>query len=113
MEEPIRFDVYGKIDTSRKKEAIVYLDELGVYEKNLELRKAVNEATRENRFTILAKSLGYSDAVSFLGSCDWAKELTLVQEMYYPGGEESFCKQHTLHFGGIFGCHVCSGFYKE
>ncbi|WP_413665350.1 hypothetical protein ACG1BZ_09225 [Microbulbifer sp. CNSA002] len=113
MEDPIRFDVYGKIDVSHKKDAVAYLDESEFYEKPLEVRKAVNEAVRESSFTILAKSLGYGDAVSFIESCKWAKELTLAQEMYYLDGEESFCKQHNLHFGGIFGCHVCSGFYQK
>jgi len=113
MEQPIRFDVYGKVDLSKKKGLIAYLDESGLYVKPLEVRKAVNLATRESKYITLAKSLGYGEATSFIGTFNLAKELTLTQEMYYPGGKESFCSKHNLHFGGILGCHVCSGFYQK
>ena len=72
MEEPILFYIYGKIDESRKREAIAYLDKSGLYGKPIEFRKTINKAVRENRFTILAKSLGYRDAVSFVESCKFA-----------------------------------------
>ena len=113
MEEPIRVDVYGKIVLSCKKQAIAYLEESGIYKKSLDVRLAINNSTREKRFTVLAKSLGYDEAVFFAASCDWADDITFTQEMYFPGGDEGFCKIHNLHFGGILGCHVCSGFYQK
>lgn len=113
MEDPISFDVYGKIDSEHREEAVSELLKTNIYPSEIEVRKSVNSACHDGKYTILSRGLGWGKSHKFIEACNWAKELTLCQEMYYPGGKESYCKEHNLHYGGILGCHVCVNFYKE
>jgi len=113
MEEPISFDVYGIIDTENRVKAVSETLESGIYSSEINARKSINEAIRKDKFTIISRKTGWGTAHKFIETCDWADKLTLCQEMYYPGGEKSFCKEHNLHYGGILGCHVCRNFFKK
>lgn len=113
MEEPISFDVYGKIDSDYREEAVAKLLGANIYTSEIEARKSINAACRDGKYTILSRGQGWEESNKFMNACSWANELALCQEMYYPGGKESYCKEHNLHYGGISGCHVCSEFYKK
>ena len=112
MEDPIRFDIYGKVDPGKRDEAVVSLISVNVYPDEIEVRKAVSKSCQKNVRIQLARSATWSSANEFEQSCNWANQIVFCQEGYWPDDESSYCKKHNLYYGGILGCHVCEGFYQ-
>ena len=112
MEDPIRFDIYGKVDPRTRAEAVVFLKSVNVYSSEIEVRKAVSESCQKNMRIQLARSVTWSSANQFEQSCNWANQIVFCQEGYWPD-DGVYCKRHNLYYGGVLGCHVCEGFYKK
>ncbi len=113
MEEPVKFNLWGRIIPDRREEALTVVRQQAVFPSEIELRKAVMSAIRTNEQMQISAAYGLgavTDLANSLGTT--FTDLTLCQECYWPAGEKTFCSEHNLHFGGCLGCHICSGFYR-
>ena len=111
MEDPIRFDVYGKASPAAVKETAEALLAYGVYASELEARKAATRSRQEGVHVLIARSLTWG-AAQLLASAQLPfVELAIFQEGYSPADRTHFCAEHKLFHGGCLGCHVCAGFY--
>jgi hypothetical protein len=114
MEEPISFNLWGKIIPSRRKEAIDFIRQQSVFPSEIELRKAVMASIANDRAMQISVALGLSSIRTLEAAAGNIFDyFTLCQEGYGPAGKEAYCPIHNLHFGGCLGCHICSGFYRE
>lgn len=113
MEDPIKFDVWGRLVPSAYAVALAAIRATEVYSGELELRKALNNA-RHGGFTLkVATGMSWSVAHQFLKNSFWLQEPVLYQEGCSPADHLFYCAKHKLYFGGCLGCHVCSGFYER
>lgn len=105
MEEPVLIHVWGKLVPAKRREATDVIRAGAVFPNEIELRKAVMKCLREkSHIQQAAQQL----AAAVEGVFD---EITYTQEVYGPNSE--FCHAHKFHFGGVLGCHICSGFFVE
>jgi len=112
MEDPIRFDVWAKVIPEQRDAAIVTIRAQNIYNSEIELRKAINDAIRDSNLLQVARALSLSSALTFIEkSSQCFKEHTFCQESWAPSTDSEYCGKHNLHFGGCLGCHVCNGFY--
>lgn len=114
MEDPVRFDVWGRIIPAQREAALATIRSQKLYPSEVELRKGVNNAARTGGLIRVAKSLPYLSALNFMSQskhflCDQA----LSQEDWVPKDGTTYCEMHHFHFGGCLGCHVCRGVYVE
>jgi hypothetical protein len=112
MEEPVRVQLWAKIAPTMREEGLKLIRAQGVFASEIELRKAVMESVRDRRPMQVSLGLGYQNARQ-LASSNRAifEEVTYCQEGYSPSA--AYCSDHNFHYGGIFGCHLCSGFYEK
>lgn len=112
MEEPVLIHVWGKIIPAKRREATDVIRAHAVFPNEIELRKAVMECLREKSHIQLSSELGYQAAQQLTSAVEGMfDEVTYSQEGYGPKSE--FCPAHNFHFGGVLGCHLCSGFFVK
>lgn len=112
MEDPIKFDLWGKILAGERDRALSVLRSHKLYDSELELRKTVQSAVRCNAPVRVSSAMGYTEVTAFAGAVSSIfAELAVYQEGWTPHDKSQYCEQHDLHYGGCLGCHVCSGFY--
>jgi hypothetical protein len=111
MEDPVRFDVYGKVPPGMAQSAADFSVSEGTYSSRSEALKAANHSTQHNVHIILMRSVGWLHAQKNSKHAPWAMELVFCQEGYEINDKYAYCQKHNLQYGGILGCHVCSGFY--
>jgi hypothetical protein len=116
MEEPVSITLWGKINPKMRQEALSFVRDQGVFPSEIELRKAVMSAIQTDEQMQISSALGYR-AVRDLAatSASMFSDMTYCQEGYWPipNPGDSYCEKHNFYFGGILGCHICSGFYRE
>lgn len=113
MEDPVRFEVWGKIIPEMRAEALAALRIHSGRPSELELRKSVMTAVRENQPLLVSSALGYQAAQELTASLANAfSELVLCQEGWEPDSG-LYCPLHNFHFGGCLGCHICQGGYAR
>lgn len=115
MESPVKFNVWGVINASRREEALSTIRKQGIHRSEIELRKAVSRAVQNNRTLQISAAIGYQSAKEFVRRIDDVfMGLTYCQEGHAPSLDKRlFCEKHNFHFGGCLGCHLCSGFYQR
>lgn len=111
MEDPIKFDVYGKVPPGKSQSATDLFIVEGTYSSRPEALKAANYSIKNNARVILIRSVGWLRAQVTSALAPWAKDVVFCQEGYEPDDKRAYCQKHNLQYGGIFNCHVCSGFY--
>lgn len=111
MEEPVKFDVYGKVPPDRLQHAANFAWSEGTYPSRLAALKAANHAIQHNVHIIILRSVGWLYAQKFSRLAPWAEEVVFCQEGYQISDGHAYCSAHNLWYGGVCGCHVCSGFY--
>ena len=111
MEDPVKFDVFACVIPGRTDDAVAHFRKVGVYDNELAIRKEVNRFTTRNEPIKILGSVSWSRAKSSEDEFSWARNILLYQEGYRPNDETAYCIQHNLFYGGVLGCHVCSGFY--
>lgn len=110
MEDPVRIDLWGRLQPSKRDAALIFLRAHGAYPSEIELRKALVVAAREGPLMVLAQGLGYAAAMEAATAAgEMFDQLTYCQEDYGP--DAPHCQKHNFHFGGGLGCHICRGFY--
>lgn len=114
MEDPVRFDVWCTPGPSERDQAISDLLSLRPDEGELKLRAELQAAVNSASPLLTAEGLPWNRAQSFLASKPaWALEVHLFQEGRLPTEELHHCDSHNLSYGGVLGCHVCTGFYQR
>lgn len=111
MEDPVKFDVYGKVPPSMARDAANFSCAEGTYPSRFEALKAANHSTQHNVHIILLRSVGWLLAQKISKLAPWAREVVFCQEGYEINDKYAYCQKHNLQYGGVRGCHVCSGFF--
>lgn len=95
-----------------RQEALEVIRAQSVFAGEMELRMAVMECMREGKLMQVSSAMGYQ-AVQQLAATtkDLFSEITYCQEGYSPNA--AYCSNHNFHYGGILGCHLCSGFFEK
>ena len=107
MEDPIRFEVWGKVIPEQRDNALAILRAQSIFSSELELRKAANKAAYFNTALRISSSLGYGKAQKFAAAIRGIFEgLTFCQEGWLLDKTPHFCEKHNFHFAGCLGCHV-------
>jgi len=113
MEEPIKFNLWGRIIPDKRMDALDFVRKQAVFSSEIELRKAVMSAIQANEQMQISAAFGLRAVTDLANSLSMIfTDLTLCQESYWPAGARTYCAAHNLHFGGCLGCHICSGFYR-
>ena len=112
MEDQIKFDAYAIVEPSERNEAVGSLIESSIYSSEIEVRKSVMKSCSSSSLILIAQSLSWSEINKIVKSYTWTDIVDFYQEGYLPDKTNSYCKNHNLYYGGIFGCHVCKGFYQ-
>jgi hypothetical protein len=113
MEDPIRFDVYGRASDNNIDATTKMLMKSSAYPSELSARKAANHSRMEGSHILLASAQTWTAVQVLMASSGPFNELKIMQEGYGPADETSFCTEHKLFYGGCLECHVCSGFYAK
>ena len=115
MEDPIRFDIYGKAHPHAvAAAAAMTLISSGAYSSEIAARKAANGSRSEGTHALVAKGIAWAECQKAMAGAEATfGEFLVMQEGYAPGEAAHFCEEHRIHHGGSLGCHVCSGFYAR
>ncbi len=113
MEDPIKFDVWGKLMRGSYEAALTAIRETKMYTSEFELRQAVNRARHEGIAFKVTTGMSWAAAHEFMKNSSWLQTPVLYQERLSPSDRLEFCEKHNLYFGGALGCHVCRGFYER
>ena len=111
MEDPVRFDVYGYVVPEASAAAARALISHGAYASELEARAAAARGKHGSSPALIASHISWGTAQALRASSGPFRDIVVLQEGYSPADSTNFCSVHGLHYGGILGCHVCSGFY--
>lgn len=113
MEDPVSFNLWGKIIPGQRNDAISFIRRQSVYPNEIELRKAVMASIATDRAMQISGALGLYEVSKLKAeSGNTFHCFAICQESYGPAGPESYCSFHDFHYGGCLGCHICSGFYR-
>jgi hypothetical protein len=115
MEDPITFDVWGRVDPEHRAEAATILGQMQPALGRKAILQAIVNSIGRGRDILVAERLGWTFAQS--STRDLAgvfTDLRVFQAGYGPEllGCLQTCAVHSLHRGGIR-CPVCSGFYDD
>lgn len=112
MEDPVRFDVFGIIRSGMSQAAADFMVLEGTFKSRREALVAANRSVQSEAPTLLLRSVTWSVARDVGERLAWAEGVVNCQEGYTPDSGRDYCETHNFQYGGIFGCHVCSGFYE-
>jgi predicted amidohydrolase len=111
MEDPICFDVYGHVVPELVVAAADALVSCGAYPTKLAARSAAARARHSGLPVLLASRVGWGGAQALRTHGGAFRDILVLQAGYAPGDNTKYCPFHDIHFAGIFGCHICNGFY--
>lgn len=109
MEEPIVFDVWGRVPhepTARRAAAI---------DRVAQLRR-IDRLQAGDAATLIGERLTWTVASALRREWgDVLGALELFQSGYGPADRDAllWCLRHEVYFGGVLGCPVCSGFIAQ
>jgi hypothetical protein len=110
MEDPIRFDLFIKVDRGHNEEIFSWLK---TNLSEIEARKAINLASVSGDWLLVAKANTWSEINTLRKNLpEWCNNAAVYQQSWRPDEFTYFCEKHNLHYGGCLGCHVCTGFYQ-
>jgi hypothetical protein len=115
MEDPMTFDVWGRIESEGRNDAVLFLLNNRTETWELNARVIVNKAINDATLIRVLSSVGWLRATELRQSPPpWLKNATVVEQSSLPDNPfnhaGNFCPYHTLFYGG-WKCCVCSGFY--
>jgi hypothetical protein len=113
MEEPITFNVWGKLVRGSYETALTAIRATKMYSSELELRKALNNARHGGVAFKVAAGMSWSASHEFMKNSSWLQQPILYQQGCSPSDHLAHCEMHKLYFGGCLGCPVCQGFYEH
>ena len=114
MEDPVRFDVWGRVLTEGRDGALEFVRSQSTYASEKQLRFAVSRSVQGNKRVLIAASCGWAAANELTDAASKLfADIALCQEGYSPSKTGSYCEVHKLHYGGCLGCHVCQDFYAR
>jgi len=108
-EDPIRFDVYGKVALGATAEAVDALHAGGAYSSELAARIAIQESIRIGTPMLVGAGLSWHAAEALRSSNRPFCEVLVAQEGCSIGERARYCALHELFFAGCLDCPVCSG----
>jgi hypothetical protein len=112
VEDPVSFDLWGKVILDQRSAAIKEVSSLRPTLKQIEVRILVNKSIVNNDRILVAEDKGWDFVQTFQKlSLDWLEDIGLYQIGYRPGERTQYCSLHKFHHGGCLGCHVCRGFF--
>lgn len=113
MEEPIVFDVWGRVPhepAARRAAVIDRVAQLRRIDRLLALRVVVRAG---DAATLIGERLTWTVASALRREWgDVLGALELFQSGYGPADRDTlqWCLRHEVYFGGVLGCPACSGF---
>jgi hypothetical protein len=114
MEEPIRFDLWGRVRPAVPTSAARWLLELRPALTELAARRLIAHGRLSSDPCQLLTSCSWPSVQAILGNLpDWIGDASVVQEGYAPSQAAHFCELHQLRYAGCLGCHVCRGFFAR
>jgi hypothetical protein len=111
MEDPIDFDVYVRLPAGMTQEAADLFELEKSCASRLEALKCANASIQQGTHVRLMRRVGWAHANSAATIAPWLQDIIVCQAGYAPNDKHAYCPKHALRYGGIRGCHVCSGFY--
>jgi hypothetical protein len=108
MEDPIRFDLWGKVESTAPANAALWLRAQRPTLTEIDARKLIAGARLGASQSLLVESCTWSSVQALLVNLpNWVSAASVVQEGYSPALAPHSCVVHQLHFAGVLGCHVC------
>ena len=112
MEDPIRFDLWCECERVNRDAIASYLGRL-----SLSPKPAAPDSKRLTGQRMLLRFHGRSWCLVEAmreNPPPWLVRLAVYQEGYGPAKKETLqhCERHDLHYAGVIGCHVCTGFFE-
>ena len=110
MEDPVRFDVWGRARPEARNEVANFLRETTSWNSELKLARWVREVMRAQTAVKLASSLSWHRALEMRDTDAPFHEMEIFQTGYGPtdAGRLQSCSIHELTFAGCLGCPVCN-----
>lgn len=109
MEDPVAFDVWAKVVTSSRVEAVKELSSLRHSLNEAAIRTLVNGSIVKDEPVRVAEDKGWCLVETLRRvSLGWLKEIQVYQRGYTPANKTNYCSVHKFHYGGCVGCHVCA-----
>ena len=114
VEDPVSFDLWGKVVSDRRSIAIKEISSLRSTLTQIEVRIQVNNSIVNNNHVLVTEDKGLDFVQTFQTlSVDWLEDFSLYQYRCQPQEKTRYCKLHKLHYGGCLGCHICTGFFRH
>jgi hypothetical protein len=115
MESPVSITVFGRVLPANRNIAMDFLRVHKLYSSERELRGLVIQASMSGKHIQISHPMGLTAAKQLsVASSEIFYDITFCQEGYNPIFlEDCFCKKCNFYFAGMFGCHICSGFYRK
>jgi hypothetical protein len=112
MEDPIRFDLWCECKRADRYEIASYLRRLPLrpVPAGPDCKRLMGQRMR---LQFLARSWRVVEVLR-ANPARWLVRLAVYQQGYGPGNAAGlhYCEVHDLHYAGVLGCHVCTGFYE-
>jgi hypothetical protein len=114
VEDPVSFDLWGKIVSDKRSIAIKEISSLRPTLMQIEVRILVNNSIFNDDHILVVGNKGLDFVQTFQAlSIDWLEDMCLYQYGCQPQDKTRYCKLHKLHYGGCLGCHICTGFFMH
>jgi hypothetical protein len=112
MEDPITFDIWGRLIAERRSNARAVLQRVNPELSDKAVLQALVRASNKKEPLLLASDLGWGDAQACreeMGA--YFDDIKVFQHRFGPPQEArmKYCADHRLYFSGIFGCPICEG----
>lgn len=115
-EDPIHFDIWGIVRKGANEKAVQWMLTAKTWPSLLEIRKAANLSTTKHQSIRIVRFITWSDVTNLRKDTpEWLESFEVFQEGYTPFDKAkiSYCSDHDLYYGGVCGCHVCTGFFVK
>lgn len=113
MEDPITFDVWGRLRPGMGEVARALLHEARPGASRLSILQSIAKAPTPDGLLII-EGIGWAAAEEWRARASEAFErIELYQSGHSPSRQAhlQLCPIHRLYFGGVLGCPVCQDFY--
>lgn len=113
MEDPVRFDIWCVVIPGHANEATDAIRRSTPNRREIDVRLDVNRSIVHGLPIRVHSGVAWQVATTFRGALPrWVVSCKICQEEWTPDDKSlHYCGQHDFYYGGVLGCHVCTGFY--
>jgi hypothetical protein len=111
MEDPVSFDVWGKVKPHNRSLAVKEITALHPEMTKMGVRLMVNRSVAKDESILVLENQGWDFVKAFQKlSSDWLEGISIYDRYGSPDKQNQYCAIHELNYNNRLGCYVCRNF---